>query len=95
MEPQRDSGEASTCFARGPKRIFEILEIDASIHGPAEWAIEQLSDEDLRPPQNALMGGLLGTGPSDPSFSGRGTLRMGRVNALSALAPDEKKMLID
>lgn len=71
---QRDSGEPSTSFARGLQRIFEILEIDAGIRGPAEWAIKQLTDEDLNPPQNALMGGLRGLAPIDTSFGGPGTL---------------------
>lgn len=88
---QRDSGEPSTSFARGLKRIFEVLEIDAGIRGPAEWAIGQLTDEDLKPPQNALMGELLGLGPSDPSFGGIGALPTDQVNALSPLALDEKK----
>jgi len=55
----RDGGYPSTEFGRAVERVFQILDIDAGIRGPVEWAISQLTDEDLKPPQTGLLGGLL------------------------------------
>lgn len=59
----RDSGEPSTSFARGLQEIFRILEIEAAIRGPAEWAIGQLTEDDINHQQGLLTGLLAGNLP--------------------------------
>jgi hypothetical protein len=48
----------STEFGRGLEAVFSILEIKADVRKAAEWAIAQLTEADVNPPQNALAGGL-------------------------------------
>lgn len=55
----RDGGHPSTKFGKAVESIFQILGIEADIRGPVEWAISQLTDEDLEPPQAGRAGGLL------------------------------------
>ena len=57
----------STEFGRTLEQVFEVLNIKANVKNAAVWAIDQLSEEDLRPPQNALLGGLLGVVPNEDS----------------------------
>ena len=79
----RDSGEPSTAYARCLKEVFRILKIEAAIRGPAEWAISQLSDEDIKPPQG-LLGNALAWNPQMPTEDGV-------MNALlEAMAPAKK-----
>ncbi|MEM6624762.1 MAG: hypothetical protein AAF674_21295 [Pseudomonadota bacterium] len=54
-------GSPSTSFSRALARVFEVLEITANHRGPAEWAVAQLTEEDIEPPKNTI-GGLLGLG---------------------------------
>jgi len=37
------------------EEIFKILDIKSGIRSPAEWAVSQMSEDDLRPQTNALM----------------------------------------
>ncbi len=54
----RDGGHPSTEFGSALEEVFNILEIKANLKRAAEWAINELRDEDWKP-KNAL-GGLLG-----------------------------------
>lgn len=45
----RDGGHPSTTFSRALEQVFQILKIEAGIRGPAEWAISQIADDDLKP----------------------------------------------
>ena len=51
----------STDYGRLLEEIFNILEIHAHVRSPAEWAIEQIVDEDMKPPEASSIGGLLGS----------------------------------
>lgn len=54
----RDGGHPSTDYGRALEEVFELLGIKANFRRAAEWAIGQLTDDDLRPSppagQNAL-----------------------------------------
>lgn len=76
----RDGGHPSTDYGRILEEVFQILGINADIRGPAEWALTQITDEDVNPPRTGLMGGLFGLG-----FPG--SLR---ENALTELPVDPK-----
>ena len=54
----RDGPHPSTDYGRILEKIFQILNIKGSIRGPAEWAIPQITDDDLKPlsPISALLG---------------------------------------
>ena len=54
----REGNHPSTEFGRGLEAVFSILEIKADVKKAAEWAIAQLTDADVNPPKNMLMGGL-------------------------------------
>ena len=54
----RDGGHPSTDFGRALEEVFAVLEVRASVKGAAKWAIEQLTDDDLKRPQ---LGALLRT----------------------------------
>lgn len=59
----RDGNHPSTEFGRALEDVFAVLEIKAAVRGAAEWAIEQLTDDDVNPPLNALRNlGLGGIG---------------------------------
>jgi len=45
----RDGSHPSTDYGRLLEHVFQILDIDGTIRGPAVWAISQLTDEDLKP----------------------------------------------
>lgn len=59
------SGEPSTSYSRALKETFELLGIASDVRSPAEWAIENLTDEDLKPTKNAL-GSFFGIAPHSP-----------------------------
>ncbi|WP_299880177.1 hypothetical protein [uncultured Sulfitobacter sp.] len=61
----RDGNHPSTEFGRALEQIFAALEIKASVRGAAEWAIGQLTEDEINPPQRGLLGALLGS-PGDP-----------------------------
>ncbi len=50
----------STDFGRALEKIFQLVEVKASVRNAGVWAINQLTDDDLKPPQRGLMGGLFG-----------------------------------
>lgn len=59
----RDGNHPSTDFGRALEEIFDVLEIKATVRNAAEWAIDQLTEDEINPPVNALRGGLLGLNP--------------------------------
>lgn len=64
----RDGSHPSTDFGRALEQIFEILEIKSGVKNAAEWAMEQLTEDDLKSPPTGIFG-LLG---SNPGFAPRG-----------------------
>lgn len=50
----RDGGHPSTDFSRALEEVFQVLKIGSDFKRPAQWAVEQLTVDDMRPPQNAL-----------------------------------------
>lgn len=62
----RDRNHPSTEFGRALEQIFAALEIKASVRGAAEWAIGQLTEDEINPPQRGLMGALLGSSGDPP-----------------------------
>lgn len=54
----RDGGHPSTDFGRAVEQIFAILEISADIRGPSEWAIAQLTEDELLPETKGVLGEL-------------------------------------
>lgn len=54
----REGNFPSTDFGRTLEEVFRILEIKASVRNAATWALDQLSEDDLRPVRNALAGFL-------------------------------------
>jgi len=73
-----EGNHPSTDFGRALEDVYRILKIKASIRSSAVFAIEQLTDDDIRPQTNAL-GGLFNF--MDPS-------RWNSENALGAPPPD-------
>mgnify|MGYP003677386466 CR=1 FL=1 len=49
-----DGPHPSTEYGRALEKIFEILEIKVKLANPAKWAVSQITDDDIVPPQNAL-----------------------------------------
>lgn len=43
----RDGGHPSTRFGRAVEQVFQILDIEADVRTPIEWAIDQLTEDDL------------------------------------------------
>ncbi len=50
-----ETGEPSTDYARALAETFELLGISAKSRGHAEWAIEQLTEEDLIAPMENVL----------------------------------------
>lgn len=50
----REGNFPSTDFGRALEEVFRILDIKASVRNAATWALNQLSDDDLKPATNAL-----------------------------------------
>lgn len=48
------SGEPSTTYSQAVKETFELLGITSDGRSPTEWAVAKLTDDDLKPPVNAL-----------------------------------------
>jgi len=53
-----EGGHPSTDFTRCLEEVFEVLEIRANVRNMADWAISQLSEDDIKPTPLGL--GLLG-----------------------------------
>ncbi|PWE31364.1 hypothetical protein DDZ14_13475 [Maritimibacter sp. 55A14] len=49
-----DTGQPSTGFTRALQQVFALLEISSDVRSPAKWAVDNLKDEDLGEPHNAL-----------------------------------------
>jgi len=63
----RDGNHPSTEFGRALEKVFSVLGIEAAVRNAADWALEQLTEQDINPPQNSLasmMGGLFGEEPT-------------------------------
>lgn len=74
----REGNFPSTDFGRAIEEIFQALGIKAAFRLPAQWAIDQLTEEDLNPPRNALaefldFGGK-GLGAIPPEMRGKGLM---------------------
>jgi hypothetical protein len=55
----RDGGHPSTRYGRALETIFVALEIKGGVKHAAKWAIDQLTEDDLRPaPLGDLLGGF-------------------------------------
>ncbi len=52
----REGNFPSTDFGRALEEIFKILKIRASVQNAAKWALGQLTEDDLAPQKNALLG---------------------------------------
>lgn len=72
----REGNFPSTDFGRALEEVYTVLDISASFRNAARWAIEQLTDEDMRPQRNALAAFLNYSDPSQGS------------SALNALSKD-------
>ena len=66
----RDGGHPSTDFGRALEEVFELLGISADFRRAAMWAVDQLTDEDLEPIQNAPRLGNLGIGNNPTGLMG-------------------------
>ena len=77
----RDGGHPSTDFSRALEEVFQVLAIGSDFKRPAQWAVDQLNDDDLRPHRNALADFI-------PSKA-RGAIRPG--NAFSAIVEELSK----
>ena len=66
----RDGGHPSTAYTRALEEVFLELEIKADVRRAASWAVEQLTDDDMKPPASSLFGGLLGLGALGGSLTG-------------------------
>ena len=60
-----ETGEASTAYSRALEQVFEVLGIESRTRLHAEWAVGQLTDDDLGPPEGTLAH-MLGLDPSRP-----------------------------
>ena len=61
----RDGPHPSTEYGRLLEDVFQILEINGAIRGPAVWAISQLTEDDLKP-LSPYLTGLFAKASLDP-----------------------------
>ena len=76
-----DGGHPSTAYTKALEEVFEELGIKATVRLPAKWAVNQITEDDLKP---RMLGGVLGLGTAGPfggSVSRRGQPPFG--NALA------------
>ncbi len=59
----RDGNHPSTDFGRALEDIFNVLGIKATVRNAAEWAIDQLTEDEINPSMNTLRDGLMGFNP--------------------------------
>ena len=50
----RDGGHPSTTYTRALEEVFKVLGIKAAVRRQAQWAVEQLTDNDLKPADASL-----------------------------------------
>jgi len=83
----RDGNHPSTDFGRALEEIFDVLNIKAKVRSAAEWAIDQLTEDEINPPVDGLMGGLFGMNPPS-SPQGRQETK-NRIADLLAKRPEQ------
>ena len=67
----RDGGHPSTAYGRALEKIFAALGIKAGVRRSAEWALAQITDDDLRPtPPTGSLGSILGLGATPNLLAG-------------------------
>jgi hypothetical protein len=80
-----DDGDPSTPYSRALRDIFEILGFKTTQRNYAEWAIQQITENDLAPPSR-LFSGLLG-----PDIVPETDLIAGTSPSATADTADEKR----
>lgn len=80
-----ETGEPSTSYTRALREVFDLLDISVGVRLPAEWALKQLSDDDLRPP-NPFADSL----GSSPFAGADDTPSRGLFSGIFSDPPDEK-----
>lgn len=57
-----ETGDPSTSYSRALKEVFDVLGISTAVRTPAEWALGQLTEQDLARPENhiAKLGSIFG-----------------------------------
>ena len=78
----RDGNHPSTDFGRALEEIYSILGIKGSVRSAAVWAIDQLTEDDVSPPVNALAAGLFGFETHPASIESSRSNRAAIVSAL-------------
>ncbi len=58
----RDGGHPSTQYGRALEKIFEILGIESSVKSAAAWAVDQITEDDLKPAGSGMLDALLNGG---------------------------------
>lgn len=81
MGISREGNHPSTDYGRALEEIFSILKLEANFRRPGQWAISQLTEQDLKKPYNALRG-LPGTYAPPPPDTGTNVLA-GLLQSLS------------
>ncbi|MBO6790606.1 MAG: hypothetical protein JJ894_08725 [Dinoroseobacter sp.] len=56
-----DGGHPSTDYTRGLQEVYEVLGIQAQVRNMADWAVSQLTEDDIKRPRFGL-GSILGLG---------------------------------
>lgn len=59
-------GSPSTAFTRALQQVFQVLGIKSQPRSPAEWAVGQLTEEDLKPVRNSLLRGRVPNALAQP-----------------------------
>ena len=54
-----ETGEPSAAFSRALREVFIVLGITAQQRGPAEWAVGQISEDDLEPKEKKSLNALI------------------------------------
>ncbi|WP_420415356.1 hypothetical protein [Roseibium sp.] len=69
-----EDGEPSTSYTRALKDVFELLGISVGVRLPAEWALNELTEDDINPP-NPFMSNMTEPASESPDdFSSLGAL---------------------
>lgn len=55
-----ETGDPSTGYLRALKETFEVLGIGTGVRSPAEWAVQQIGEEDLEPWRPFGLAGSMG-----------------------------------
>lgn len=68
----RDGGHPSTKFGRAVEEAYRILGIDADIRSPTDWALKQLTEDDLKT-EKSMFGSLFAM-PDKPGIANQAIL---------------------